>query len=192
MAAAVKESSAQNRAASLPLRGPSPKHPYIATEGGWDSLCVAPVAPSLMGAEIPVQERGGKDAGETGTASKIDSKAHRPSLEIPEEEDSDLLQHLPANTVARSPTSSPFHMRALGPRDVGVVGDRGVEDAVIVNTTGGASLAFGLAASATLPPTMVASASLHSGGWIALPLVERTTRYAILLDFLYVVSIDGA
>ena len=54
MGVATEESSTQKRVASLPLRGPSPKNPCTATNGGQDSLRVAPVAPSLMGPEAPV------------------------------------------------------------------------------------------------------------------------------------------
>jgi hypothetical protein len=52
--AAAEESSTRKRAALSPLRGLSPKHPYTAIEGYRDSSCVAPIAPSPMGAEIPV------------------------------------------------------------------------------------------------------------------------------------------
>ena len=88
--------------------------------------------------------------------------------------------------------SSPIRVRALGPGDVGTIGDRGVEDVVIVDTARGASSAFGLVASAMAPVVVVPSTGPHSGGRIALPLVERTTRYVVPLDFFYVVFVDGA
>lgn len=49
--ARTEESFTRKRAASSPLRGSSPKHPYVTTTGGRDSSRVAPVNPSLLGPE---------------------------------------------------------------------------------------------------------------------------------------------
>ena len=47
---------------------------------------MAPDAPSLMGSEAPIQEEGGEDAAKMAVASRTNSEAHRPFLEISEEE----------------------------------------------------------------------------------------------------------
>lgn len=127
---------------------------------------------------------------EMGVAGRTDSGAYRPSLEIPEGEDPDLLQCLLASTVARPLMSLAFHVETPGPKEAGAVGVRSAEDARIVGAIGGASPAFGPAASTSVPPTVIPSVELHAKGWIALPLVERSTRYVILLILFHTVLVD--
>jgi hypothetical protein len=91
--------------ASSLLRGPSPKRPCTATDGGQDSSCVASVASSLMGPEAPIQGEGAEDVVEIGTTSRVDGEVYHPSLEMSGGEDQDLLQHLFANMVVEHPVS---------------------------------------------------------------------------------------
>jgi hypothetical protein len=73
--AGAKESFAQNWAASWPLRGPSPKCPCATADDGPGSSRVAPVFPFPPGFETLI----------------VGATEHRPSMEIPEGEDPDLL-----------------------------------------------------------------------------------------------------
>jgi hypothetical protein len=50
----IKEDSTRKRVTSSPLRGPSPKRPCAAPDSGHESLCVASVAPTLMGPKVPL------------------------------------------------------------------------------------------------------------------------------------------
>lgn len=120
---------------------------------------------------------------EMGDAGRMDIGAYQPSLEIPEGDDPDLLQCLLASWWMDPPTSLAFHVETLGPKEAGVVRDHSAKDAGIVSAIGGASPAFGLAASTSTPPTMIPSIELYAEGQIALPLVEHTTRYVVLLIF---------
>lgn len=80
------------------------------------------------------------------------------------------------------PSSSlALHVGTSGPRNAGAVGDRGMEDTGIADTAGSASPTFGPVASVAMPPAVISSAGLRTKGWIALPFMECSTRYAILL-----------
>ena len=120
---------------------------------------------------------------EMGAVGRTDSGAYRPSLEIPEWEDLDLLQRLPASMVAGPPAYLAFRVEMLGPGEAGAIRDHSVEDARIVGAIGGTSLTIGPTASTSVPPTMIPSIEVHVEGWIDLPLVECSTRYAVLLIF---------
>ena len=120
---------------------------------------------------------------EMGVVGRMDSGAYRPSLEIPEGEHPDLLQCLLASTVARLPMSPAFHVETPRPEEAGAIGDRSAEDTRIVGAIGGASPAFGLVTSMSAPPPVIPFVELCAEGRIALPLVERSTRYTVLLIF---------
>ena len=59
---------------------------------------------------------------EMGVAGRTDSGACRPSLEIPEGEDPDLLQSLLDSTAVGPLASLSFHVETPGPREAGAVG----------------------------------------------------------------------
>ena len=120
---------------------------------------------------------------EMGAVGRMDIGACHPSLEKPEGDDLDLLQRLLASMVDGPPASLAFRVETLGPKEAGVIRDHSAKDAGIVSAIGGASLAFGPAMSTSAPPTMIPSVELCVEGWIALPLVEHTTRYVVLLIF---------
>ena len=80
MGTVIEETSTWKWVASSPLRGSSLKHPYAASNGGQDSLCVAIVAFSSMGPKTLIKGEGGKDAVEMGAAGRMDSEAYCPSL----------------------------------------------------------------------------------------------------------------
>jgi hypothetical protein len=109
---------------------------------------VAPVALSPPGSE----------------ALTVDAMEYRPSLEILEGEDPDLLQCLLTNTVAEPPTSLAFHVGSSGPGDARAAGDHGAGKVGAADAIGDASPAFGPAASVEAPPIMTPSARLHAGG----------------------------
>ena len=79
------------------------------------------------------------------------------------------------------PVSPSFYVGTSRPGDVVAIGDHGVEDTDIVDTTRSASLAFGLMVLVAAPPAMIPSAKLRMEGWIALPFLECSTSYAVLL-----------
>jgi hypothetical protein len=109
---------------------------------------VAPVALSPPGSE----------------ALAVDAMEYRPSLEILEGEDPDLLQCLLTNTVAEPPTSLAFHVGSSGPEDARAAGDHGARKVGAADAIGDASPAFGPAASVEAPPIMTPSAGLRAGG----------------------------
>ena len=89
------------------------------------------------------------------------------------------------------PVSPSFYVGTSRPGDVVAIGDHGVEDTDIADTTGGALLAFGLVTSAMASPAVIPFAGLRTGWQIALPFMECSTRYIVLLDFFHVVSVDN-
>ena len=77
---------------------------------------------------------------EMGVAGRTDSGACRPSLEIPEGEDPDLLQSLLDSTAVGPLASLSFHVETPGPREAGAIGDHNAKGAGIVDAIGGLPL----------------------------------------------------
>jgi hypothetical protein len=98
----------------------------------------------------------------------VDATEYRPSLDIPEGKDLDLLLCLLTNTVVGPPTSSAFHVGSSGPGDAEAARDHNAGEVGAADTIGDASPAFGPAASVKAPPIVTPSAGLRARGQILL------------------------
>lgn len=89
-----------------------------------------------------------------GAATRVDGEVWCPSLEMPRRGDQDLLWDPITDVVVEHPASLVLCMGALA--------------------------AFGPMALALVPPSVTLSVESLTEGWIILPFVELSTRYAIL------------
>jgi hypothetical protein len=74
-------------------------------------------------------------------------------------------------------------MGSSGPGDARAVRDHGAKGASVANGTRDVLPTLGPVTSAGVPSVMTHSTKLRMGRQIVLPFVERSTRYAIHLDF---------
>jgi hypothetical protein len=110
----------------------------------------------------------------------VDGEVFHPSLEMSRGEGEDLIQYFFTDVVVEHPVSPVLHMGIFELGDAGATGGHGAEETDVTDAAGDASLASGLAVSASAPASMTLSARSLVERQIMLPFVDRSTRYAVL------------
>jgi hypothetical protein len=110
----------------------------------------------------------------------VDGEVFYPSLDMSRGEGEDLIQHFFIDVVVEHPMSLVLHVGISESGDVGATRGHDTEETDIADAAGDASLASGLAVSASVPASMTLSARSLVERQILLPFMDRSTRYVIL------------